>query len=72
MILVLLDDNIRLYISKFTGLKIFLMFFLAKLVLAFFDRFTQVEVFKFIQSTLNNKINTLLDVVLIMANILVV
>ena len=38
------------------------MFFLAKIILGFFDKFTQDQIFKFIKTVLNNKINTLLDV----------
>jgi FkbM family methyltransferase len=38
------------------------MLSLAKLILGFFDKFTQDKVFKFIKTIINNKINTLLDV----------
>ena len=38
------------------------MFFFAKLLLNFFDKFTQNQIFRFIKSVLNNKINVLMDV----------
>ncbi len=38
------------------------MLLLAKLILGFFDKFTQDKVFKFIKTVSNNKINTLFDV----------
>ena len=38
------------------------MLLLAKLILGFFDKFTQDKVFKFIKTIINNKINILLDV----------
>ena len=38
------------------------MLFLTKLILEFFDKFTQDKVFKFIKTVIDNKINILLDV----------
>ncbi len=38
------------------------MLLLAKLILEFFDKFTQAKVFNFIKTITNNKINTLFDV----------